>query len=408
MGFLARLFSGREATEVALTEDQLEPWFIDKAQPFLEKQEFKKQEIVPIFSDKVKDIEIALALLERAKLQNPKMPQRAFDFMEGNRKNYVQQVNSVLQNMPPLDANFPTNFEPLLKNFAKRTERNYHVLQEFFAHETKDVLTKVRAVYDLGKDFAGASPEFRTVNEIFSDFNYLREENQNIKRQEDLILVTEASIQLREEEDQEVDENIRKKKVSEEFERLLNLKEVIRLKENEILQTETEIINFFSPFSKLIKKYQRTSVKWEKLLGGYSEDSLMALEKDEKLRILESLREGALRLEMLGFDSRDQDKIGQRVGALDANKVTELQLKYKNVKQTLKDAKKDLERITVIEEIDKLNKEKESVKSRREELVQEISKIRESIQLHFGNIQEVKQALPSKIESLTGVKVDLV
>src|SRR3989338_1120374 len=89
-------------------------------------------------------------VLESARLQNPNIPFKAKQYMEGNRKAYARAISSFIGHMEINNRDyfylldFCRQFDGLINDLNKGTLRSYSILQEFFANETGKIAQNLK------------------------------------------------------------------------------------------------------------------------------------------------------------------------------------------------------------------------------------------------------------------------
>src|SRR3989338_4349039 len=84
---------------IGIELQNLEEWVKEKAKPVTEEIKQHTDEILMKIDEEVQRTRFNIEVLENAKLQNPNIPFKAKQYMEGNRKAYIRAVNSFLGNL---------------------------------------------------------------------------------------------------------------------------------------------------------------------------------------------------------------------------------------------------------------------------------------------------------------------
>lgn len=404
MGFFTKLF-GLSKEEEELDEDSIEQWFREKTRVIVSSSEKSKEEIRQSFEQKIIEIKEALNVLENAKLQNPNVPIRTLDFMHGNRENYIKQVNLLLNSMPELKEDFESKFNFLLDDFSKRTTRSYQILNEFFSHETKDIALKIKEGYGIALDYITPDPEVANINNVLDKFKNI-ESNKKlaVELKEKINDLQNKSIE-EEKKVVEISQSLEEMRDSPESERLIVLNETIKQTERRLNEIEVSVINMFSPFSKLIRRHERQSEKFGKLLKDYDRDSLKTFEDDNQMNIIDAINEGVQNAEALGFSDKECEKLRERKSALNVLELANIKGEYKKIRRDLQNANDELSKITLEEDIGSLQKEERNLREKIQETKNEIDKLYNKIRIANDENMNIKLDLPSLIEKITGEKI---
>src|SRR3989338_8985809 len=130
-------------------------WFLEQSEPVIE--EIKEEMTDQLVSVKrnVQDVKEKLRFLQEAELQNKDIPEKARQIMDGNRESYIKLTTSFLESISIPEevtysavSSFVSDYHDQLKTMQKMTQRNYHVLQEFFLHESNDIISALSALDD--------------------------------------------------------------------------------------------------------------------------------------------------------------------------------------------------------------------------------------------------------------------
>ena len=100
--FLKKIFKNEEQEAKQLREirlQNLEEWVDEKSKPLTEEVKHRAEEILMKVNEELERARFNVEVLEHAKLQNPNIPFKAKQYMEGNRKAYIKATNSFLGHM---------------------------------------------------------------------------------------------------------------------------------------------------------------------------------------------------------------------------------------------------------------------------------------------------------------------
>src|SRR3989344_7603189 len=100
--FLKKIFKNEEQEQKQDHEISLhnaKEWLGEKAKPLSEEIRQNTESILMKVDEEAQKTRFNLEVLENAKLQNPNIPFRAKQYMEGNRKSYIKSVGSFAGNL---------------------------------------------------------------------------------------------------------------------------------------------------------------------------------------------------------------------------------------------------------------------------------------------------------------------
>src|SRR3989344_2848177 len=151
--FIRKIFKSEEPETKQVTGielQNLEGWAREKSKPTTEEIKIRTDEILMKIDEELQRTRFNVEVLENAKLQNPNIPFKAKQYMEGNRKSYARYVNSFLGRMEINNKDyfylkeFCRQFDELLDELNKSTLRSYTILQEFFANEAGKIAANIK------------------------------------------------------------------------------------------------------------------------------------------------------------------------------------------------------------------------------------------------------------------------
>lgn len=411
MGWFSSLFSKDTGPKTAyIGVNELQQWFDSKSEPLVEGIRQGIKEDFEGISESISGIKDAARALDGAKLQNDKIPERALQVMQGNRKAYITSViNFADRIQQPSAINFSTvsefvsDFEDNITLFTKSSARNYYVLQEFFAHESgriaqhiKDIDVTVRSMMDNG---------YRKINAL----------SQNIQKINGLLKKKETGEILLAEQEKERDELVHSiEKYSAEMESLKGTKDYRMLKEAErrrdelsrqIKETERRLSELFSPLDRPMRKFAKISADGEDLLKAYMESPLKALSEDSDMRILDALERMKASLEKGELELKDKakEKALEQLVMINRQGLQAILNTYRSLQENHSDNERGLKMNMVTHRQNELSYKLNHMKDKLGKLEQNISKIGK-----FLEMAELKEAVEAvRKDSLEVFNTDL-
>src|SRR3989344_1109766 len=130
LNFIRKIFSDeaqeqKPAIEIPL--QSLKEWAKERSKPLMEEVRRETEEILMRLGEEVQRTRFNLDNLSNAKLQNPNIPFKAKQYMEGNRAAYIRFISSFLGHMEINNKNyhylleFCPKVDTLLDNLSRDT-----------------------------------------------------------------------------------------------------------------------------------------------------------------------------------------------------------------------------------------------------------------------------------------------
>jgi len=415
LNFIKKLFSKQEIPEEKIELNELNDWLVKKSSPIIENLRTSINQIISKINDEKQRVSENLRKLESAKLQNPKIPERAITIMEGNRTGFIRKVIYFFDNMDLVKDDRDDILEKCnnIKNdieiLGKGTMKSYQVLNEFFAREAENVAINIKKVEKLSK----------TIIDLINDSKVM-----NVNKIKNEIMDIQNKIKLKEEYSKELDnnqnelQNIKNKKIEIEkningiklssnfrdYEKLLEERDNAKSKLNNI---ESQLFHDFSVLEKALKKYAKIAFENEKLIVEYLGNPIITLIKDNDLKIvniLDSLKNAITRNEF-DMDQRKKDKTIVKINEVDGVYFAKIKDDFQNAKKSLNDLKTEIENNISKKDLDTLNIELKNINQNVENLSNNISN--KSSELTKINLEKLKENLASEIYNIVNVKITI-
>ncbi|MBW2987513.1 hypothetical protein KY336_03085 [Candidatus Woesearchaeota archaeon] len=378
MGFfdwLKGLFGGK-LPEEAVNVDELEAWFRKKTQHKLKDKDMQIDRLYKQFDLIIKEMGDVIGVLETAELTNPNIPARMKNFMIGNRNNYVKQVRLFVDQIPDFGPNFNTQFQKILNDFGKRTAKNYTILQEFFADQTKAIAAKIKDLDDVSKKISGTA----TSNEILEIENCLKTISQIQEKREEhteiakMVEKNRAEIEKLKQMIVKGAESRKNRLESKQYKELMRLKDLIVKTKKEVQILESQINELFAPLFRMFRKYKKITIAHEKLLDKYLKDPVDAFMKDTRFDIVTAVTALGKHIEKgsMQMDAKEKRKILDKISLITKEKLRTILKRYKELKKIGKAAEYDVGKIKVVQELEKIDLELDRMQNRKRKLEGEI------------------------------------
>ena len=365
-------------------------------------------------SEEKEKMEESIRKLEKAELNARGHDERVKSIIEGNRKAYVQKVDSFLREIEPPQTfdesvRFCGSFDKALSYFGKGTIRNYKITHEFFLEDAgtvsaslkslADIVGKVKkivkkvdisAIEELKKCVAEILGEVGRRESLWGDIRVaegkLRESSSRIKEKEKLITELEDGSRYRE------------------FAELLEKKKLL---EQELNELKSGPLHLFSSVNAALRKYERINPD-SIMIGRYVDNWLKALEDDDSFEIVEIagvVRDCVAKGEV-EMKEKKKEKVLQELGRFEKSYFETFLKKYRKFMDNVLNIEQELEKMKIVREIEELKDSvRKDVAMRKSEKikVEEMKKERSEI-----SIDGLVNALEEKIADATGKKVEII
>lgn len=298
--FLKSLFQTKEQKEetipdIAINVEDLPSWFEKQVQKHQDRLREQLEPLIAQIPGRITAANEQLLLLQNGELHNKNIPQRAIDVMQGNRESYVKQYQLFLERLKLPEANksqdvgdFLLWFDTEINRLGTSTQRNYLVLQEFFAHESVKVMKSMKEISDLvqAMKVVMAQSRIEKLTEINASIAELR---QRISLQHEFIVkinLEQETLKELEQKKEKIQTSVAKSKSAVDYQIYENLIAERDKLESSLKELESTIDLQFSIISPALKKYEYLNESPK--LSNYLIDPLGALYADEDIVIAES------------------------------------------------------------------------------------------------------------------------
>lgn len=414
MGWLRSLFASakeEEAQEVPL--DELHDWFIGQTELMIEETQQAVEKIWDSIQEKIGEINEAVDQLAEARLQNESIPEKARAVMEGNRAAYVKFVRLFLNSLAvPEQKNdnatqmFLSSFESGLDTLQKTIAKNVYVLQEFFAHETADVIRHVKALDVLVRSIADNKMQaMARVKQRMKELESMKQMRETLAaQQEGLGQEGETLTRLIRENEEET----KKQKKSPAWREVEELLQEQQRQQHGLKQQEDSIHRTFAPLERVMRKYAWLVPEHKVIIEQYLASPLPALMDDTRFDIvLISQRMGQLVQEnQIELKDREKEKIMQRLGEISQERLSQLLAAHHLQKQEVDELDRRIRSNAMLRQMEDLNYKRQHL----QEKLRRIEEQQEKLEKQQGKIsmEKLKEELEGEIEEAIGVKMRIV
>jgi len=344
--FLKKLLSPEQP--VRIPEEELSNWFSQQVELQNNPLRNKFEELREKYYEGEANIKKNIDVLENAELKNPDISIKELQFMHGNREIYIKKASLFLESITfPQKiedcGDFVTDFLKNLFEFSENTVRPYTILQEFFAHESRDIALEIKELENIAIEVKKVFEAYQksSASDIMSKINSLK-----TTAERRLELVTQ--MRQRETELEDEKENLKKLesekkalKEGAEHKEYKKIQAAIEDTNSKMKDKQMELAGNFSILEHALKKYARMSFEHEALCNRYLENPTQALLADQQLdilRILANMRDAISRDEV-ELKDRKKEKSLSTIEKMDRGYLLNFVLHYNGLIK----AKKKLE-----------------------------------------------------------------
>lgn len=352
--FIKKLLAKKEEVEehkIPLSE--LNEWLKEKSDIAFKNLNEKITTITGKISQEILNTKENLELLKNAQLRNPNIPIREKHFMEGNREAYIKRVGIFLQNVyVPKEINqtkdFCTSFEGNLDNLTKSTLKPYHILQEFFAHESSAIAQNIRGLDNFVRELRGVIKD-SSIGHLEGLKDKIRHLINKIKQKEQFMEELKRKEKEFEElkiEEESLEKELENLKSNQDYQELEQLKKTEQELADKIREEENSISHLFSTVEMAMKKYVRITYEDEEILKKYIENPVEALVGDFDSRITQILQgmEKNILNNRIELKDKKREKTLETLKKLEGGFLNSFLVRYGSLKKEIREVE---ERIKV-------------------------------------------------------------
>jgi len=409
---LKRIFA-KKPEEIELKIDEITSWFSEKAGNADKEMESALIELKKEFEEEIAQTKSNMKELRDAKLRNPNIPKREFDFMEGNRIAYMRKVVDLLKNI-----RFPDNvdeiqgsdkeFQQKLDYFTKQSYRPYTIVTQFFDNEANRIAANIKRFDTIHKKLLERYKSigicrFSSLSNKIKDYSRSGEISEQMKSELEEKKKQMGTIKGQVKESEEDVASLQKSREYKDYSKLKAEKESIESD----LKNQSHI--FLSPFSTIqrpLKKYSKISMKHTEWIDAYLNDPVDTLMSDENLVLCDILSNMKDNSGSLSLNEKKLARLKKVLKKLDKNSLISFRKKFGMLEEKKANTERSLDSTTVIGRISKANEELESIRSKEKIIAQQI----EELESDISKIDRDKMMdeLVTSINRLLDVEIKLV
>ncbi len=411
--FLKKIFKNQEQEIKQIREIKLnyaEEWLNEKAKQLTEEVRQHIEEILMKVTEESQRTRINAEVLENAKLQNPNIPFKAKQYMEGNRKAYVRAINSFIGHMEINNKDyfyllgFCKQFDELINDLNKGTLRSYTILQEFFANETNKIATNLKNFDNLFAELKSAlnNDKIVAVNNLIEKIKDLKTKTKQKINLDVDFKGMEAGLKLANSEKDSVMAEIMGFNNSEEHNNFLNLNEEKKNKEKAFYQDQNQILQSFSVLERPLRKYSHIAFEHEEIVLEYLKNPIETLSTDKNFAILEILKnlEKLLQQNKLQIDEKKKEKALEEIKKINKEFIEQFLKKYFSFKTEIEGLENKIKASGVAEKFRNFNKKLEEINLKIEKDNEEHNRLKDDVVKINNSIEDLKNKIESSVKGI--------
>ncbi len=391
MNFFKKIFS-REPEQLSLNHIELQDWIEENSEKILSEEIEAIKEYFSKFREIKIELKEKLDNLQKADLLNPNIPEREKHIMEGNRTTYLTKMYTFLENMkePKLDykeinflEKFCDDFNKNLEELNKETAKGYFVLTNFFDKEVKGIAISIKKLEEPiihVKEFMSEG-KLSEYKELVLKIRELNEKKVNTEKIGTDITILDQEIKENKEKKDLLERRLNLLKTGEEYHTFNKMGKEKEEIDAELTKLNSKLNNTIKPLDKHLKKLAHESLKNEIILE-YLNNPLLALEKDENIKILNIIDQIRLSLENADEKDKQTEKLLKHIDTITREYFENIKKENERLKQEKETISGILSRATIVMDIKEVEYQLEHI----------TEKVNEQEKL-LGNKKEMQQEI---------------
>jgi len=312
--FLKRLVKPQVPETQSITIDELPSWLAQQRQARTDAAHKDFETTVTQLREQLGLLGTSISALRSAELLNPNIPERAKQVMEGNREAFLRAVEQLYDLRLPLAMDdvprFQDEFKTTLHELLPAVSRPFQILQEFFANESKDVWNSVHLVEKqaLALGNIGKTHKLDALTALAAELDTRQKLMLQKTEAAQQILTAEETLTQLAKEHKRAQENILALEQSEDYKRLLAVKEKLQHATSSIKDLRAKLSEQFSALEPALKKYEHMTLHNRQLIRDYLQNPVETLARDRELAILQVIAAMRREVEADRIDLKDRRK----------------------------------------------------------------------------------------------------
>ncbi|MBI1935546.1 hypothetical protein HYS31_03820 [Candidatus Woesearchaeota archaeon] len=419
--FLKKIFKDEEQEAKKFLEIKLpilEDWLKEMSKPITEELRLQTEEMLMKISEELQRARFNIEILENAKLQNPNIPFKAKQYMEGNRKAYARAVTSFLGHMEINNKDyfylieFCKQFDELINELNKSTLRSYTILQEFFANETNKIAENLRNFDKIFKELKAIlnGRKIVAVNVLIEKAHILEAKNKQKINLDVELKDADARAELAVGEKDAILSEIENFNKGDAYSSFLRLNEEKKRMESSFAEDKNKILQAFSVLERPLRKYSHIAFEHEEIVLEYLKNPIESLANDKGYAILQVLAnlEKLLAESKIGLDERKKEKSLEEIKRLSKEFLEQFMKKYYSFKAENEELESKIKATGVAEQLKEFKQRLEESNFRIEKNSEELKKLGNDLDKLNNSIESIRSEIESSVKEVFEYEIKVV
>ncbi|MBW2965785.1 hypothetical protein KY342_01625 [Candidatus Woesearchaeota archaeon] len=400
-----------------ISTEQLKQWFLNKTEPLYSKFNIQLKDVFSSIPEQINSIKSNITNLENANIKDEeKIEPKVKQVVLGNRINYIRVLSQFIDKVEiPQNFNYETsnNFcsqiTEKLDELSKNTGKSFYTVQHLFPDQVEAIAKNISSLSKSVKSIKSVAEKnkIQKIEEIKIHIQILIksiEKKERLKQELEQIKTRLENSKKMKQEDETKIEHLKNSKEYNEFNRLKQQKDDINIKTRSI---ENQIIELFSQLTPALKKFQRVTLEYDRLVKEYAENPVKALLQDQDLKIITLLQNMKKSILSNSIDIRDKkrEKTLERIQQITQEQLKNIVEEHKNLKQTKEGLNNKLKTNRTMSLLEELQYKHEHHLNMIEKLRKDISDTEDKIE--NINIEHIKEELQNKIKESINTELDI-
>lgn len=406
------LFKEENSEEVSL--DNIDKWFEGRIVPIQNEVNKGISSIKGKIKEEINATKENLGLLGKAELRNKREAPRIIQIMLDNREAYIKKITAFVDSIVIPDTvdeinNFTMSFGNSIDSLNKSTIRSYFVLREFVEHEAYRVAQNLKKIDELVKelDFMVNKREVVLVNSVRRRIPELKNKIGTKEKLRADKEKAETELRLKEIEEKNVHDNIKKFKKSKEYSNYEKLNDELEHFVTRLQSHNNDLYHHFAVLERALKKYSKISMD-EELITTYLTSPAKALVNDTNFKIIDILQQVKKfsAEDKIELKDKKKEKSIQTVELLNKEFLMTFLDRHKQLTSQIGEINKEIDASPVIKEMEAFEKQLKEAKDKKDAAERDFNTIKADIDKM--NIDDLKEMVESNINQLLEGNVKLV
>ncbi|MEA3515047.1 MAG: hypothetical protein U9R34_06210 [Nanoarchaeota archaeon] len=383
--FIKKLFA-HEPEGIELSPEDVDSWFSEKAKEKEAELQSALDEFRQGFEAEVNETKENIRKLKDAELRNPNIPQREFNYMQGNRIAYMKKAVDLVKSII-IPANieeilqFHKEFQGKVDYFTSQSYKPFMIVSQFFGNEAENIAANIKKFDKIEKDLLGkyesiGIPKFREISKSIKDHARAKEIIEQIKHN---LEEKEKQLEAIKTQIGDADKEIALMNKSTEYK---DYHQIEQEKEKMEMQLKMHAQTFTAPFSSIqhpFKKYFKIAMKNTEWIDSYLENPVTALKSDHDLVLLEIFANMEKNIESLKLNEKKAERFKSTIKKFDKEFCLKFINRIKEIEGKIKELENKINSASIINQIEKEEEAARFHKSREKIIQQQIDELKSDL-----------------------------